>query len=104
MKANGDRRKVKISRDGNYLGPFAFNMNFPAGFRPNVGYLEQLERWQKLEFPSPYLNARRFDAADPKARKRSMAVIHELLSLTMEKRMTSAQLEAFHAECLLPSQ
>ncbi|XP_022640310.1 protein ROOT PRIMORDIUM DEFECTIVE 1-like isoform X1 [Vigna radiata var. radiata] len=104
MKANGDRRKVKISRDGNYLGPFAFKMNFPAGFRPNVGYLEQLERWQKLEFPSPYLNARRFDSADPKARKRSVAVIHELLSLTMEKRMTSAQLEAFHAECLLPSQ
>ncbi|WVZ03968.1 hypothetical protein V8G54_024774 [Vigna mungo] len=72
--------------------------------RPNVGYLEQLERWQKLEFPSPYLNARRFDSADPKARKRSVAVIHELLSLTVEKRMTSAQLEAFHAECLLPSQ
>ncbi|QCD85917.1 protein WHAT'S THIS FACTOR 1 homolog, chloroplastic [Vigna unguiculata] len=104
LKANGDRRKVKISRDGNYLGPFAFKMNFPAGFRPNVGYLEQLERWQKLEFPSPYLNARRFDAADPKARKRSVAVLHELLSLTMEKRMTSAQLEAFHSECLLPSQ
>ncbi|XP_027355248.1 protein WHAT'S THIS FACTOR 1 homolog, chloroplastic [Abrus precatorius] len=104
QKANGDHRKVKISRDGNYLGPFAFKINFPAGFRPNVGYLEQLERWQKLEFPSPYLNARRFDAADPKARKRAVAVIHELLSLTVEKRMSSAQLDAFHAECLLPSQ
>lgn len=104
LKADGDKRKVKISRDGNYLGPFAFKMNFPAGFRPNVGYLEQLERWQKLEFPSPYLNARRFDAADPKARKRVVAVIHELLSLTIEKRMTSAQLDAFHAQCLLPSQ
>ncbi|RDX97703.1 Protein ROOT PRIMORDIUM DEFECTIVE 1, partial [Mucuna pruriens] len=104
LKANGDRRKVKISRDGNYLGPFAFKMNFPAGFRPNVGYLEHLERWQKLEFPSPYLNARRFDAADPKAQKRVVAVIHELLSLTMEKRMTSAQLDAFHAQCRLPSQ
>ncbi|XP_061352125.1 protein WHAT'S THIS FACTOR 1 homolog, chloroplastic [Gastrolobium bilobum] len=103
MKPNGDQRKVKISRDGNYLGPFAFKVNFPAGFRPNVGFLEQFERWQKLEFPSPYLNARRFDAADPKARKRAVAVIHELLSLTMEKRMTSAQLDAFHAECLLPS-
>ncbi|KAF1897499.1 hypothetical protein Lal_00035205 [Lupinus albus] len=103
MKPDGIRRKVKISRDGNYLGPYAFKMDFPAGFRPNVGYLEQLERWQKLEFPSPYLNARRFDAADPKSRKRAIAVIHELLSLTMEKRLTSAQLDAFHAECFLPS-
>nr|KYP55306.1 hypothetical protein KK1_001515 [Cajanus cajan] len=104
LKTDGDQKKVKISRDGNYVGPFAFKMNFPSGFRPNVGFLEQLERWQKLEFPSPYLNARRFNATDPKARKRVVAVIHELLSLTMEKRMTSAQLDAFHAECLLPSQ
>ncbi|KAI4317925.1 hypothetical protein L6164_025751 [Bauhinia variegata] len=56
-----------------------------------------------MEFPSPYLNARRFDIADPKSRKRVVAVLHELLSLTMEKRMTSAQLDAFHAEYFLPS-
>lgn len=103
-KPNGDKKKVKISRDGNYVGPFAFKVNYPAGFRPNVSFLEQLERWQKLEFPSPYLNARRFDVADPKTRKRVVAVIHELLSLTMEKRLTSSQLDAFHAECFLPSQ
>ncbi|WJX87536.1 hypothetical protein P8452_69717 [Trifolium repens] len=104
MKPNDNKKKVKISRDGNYAGPFAFKVNFPAGFRPNVNFLEQFERWQKLEFPSPYLNARRFDAADPKTRKRTVAVIHELLSLTLERRLTSAQLDAFHAECFLPSQ
>ena len=85
------------------MGPCAFKVNFPAGFRPNVSYLENLERWQKLDFPSPYLNARRLEVADPKARKRAVGVIHELLSLTVERRMTSAQLDAFHAECLLPS-
>ncbi|KAI4317924.1 hypothetical protein L6164_025751 [Bauhinia variegata] len=99
----GNQRKVKISKDGNYLGPYSFKMSFPAGFRPNTSYLEQLEKWQKMEFPSPYLNARRFDIADPKSRKRVVAVLHELLSLTMEKRMTSAQLDAFHAEYFLPS-
>ncbi|KAL5061657.1 hypothetical protein RYX36_023394 [Vicia faba] len=104
MKPNMDNKKVKISKDGNYAGPFAFKVNFPAGFRPNVNFLQQFERWQKLEFPSPYLNARRFDTADPKTRKRALGVIHELLSLTMERRMTSAQLDAFHAECFLPSQ
>ncbi|EOA33414.1 hypothetical protein CARUB_v10020499mg [Capsella rubella] len=40
---------------------------------------------------------------DPKARKRVVAVLHELLSLTMEKRVTCAQLDAFHSEYLLPS-
>lgn len=103
LASNGCSKKVRISKDGNYLGPHAFKMNFPAGFRPNVSFLEQLQRWQKMEFPSPYLNARRFEMVDPKARKRVVAVLHELLSLTMEKRMTSAQLDLFHSEYLLPS-
>ncbi|XP_023511734.1 protein WHAT'S THIS FACTOR 1 homolog [Cucurbita pepo subsp. pepo] len=98
-----NRKRVRISKDGNFSGPFAFKMCFPPGFRPNMSYLEHLERWQKMDFPSPYLNARRFDAADPKARKRVVAVLHEFLSLTMEKRMRSTQLDAFHREFLLPS-
>ncbi|XVF18287.1 hypothetical protein REPUB_Repub11eG0008200 [Reevesia pubescens] len=103
LQTAGGQRKVRIMKDGNYLGPFAFKMRFAAGFRPNKSYLEELQKWQKMEFPSPYLNARRFEIADPKARKRVVAVLHELLSLTMEKRMTSAQLDAFHSEYLLPS-
>ncbi|XP_022138149.1 protein ROOT PRIMORDIUM DEFECTIVE 1 [Momordica charantia] len=96
-------KRVRISKDGNFAGPFAFKMCFPPGFRPNMSYLEHLERWQKMEFPSPYLNARRFDASDPKARKRVVAVLHEFMSMTTEKRMTSTQLDAFHREFLLPS-
>ncbi|XP_020865806.1 protein ROOT PRIMORDIUM DEFECTIVE 1 isoform X2 [Arabidopsis lyrata subsp. lyrata] len=99
----GDRKRVRITKDGNFLGRNAFKVSFPPGFRPNASYLEEFEKWQKMEFPSPYLNARRFDAADPKARKRVVAVLHELLSLTMEKRVTCAQLDAFHSEYLLPS-
>uniref|UniRef100_A0A7N0RJS8 PORR domain-containing protein n=1 Tax=Kalanchoe fedtschenkoi TaxID=63787 RepID=A0A7N0RJS8_KALFE len=94
---------AKMAKDGNISGPFAFKLNYPVGFRPNVSYLEEVIRWQKMDFPSPYLNARRFDVADPKARKRVVAVLHEVLSLTMEKRMTSAQLEVFHSELMLPS-
>ncbi|CAM8880042.1 unnamed protein product [Rhodiola kirilowii] len=96
-------KTAKIPNDGNITGPFAFKLKFPVGFRPNVSYLEEVIRWQKMDFPSPYLNARKFDIADPKARKRVVAVLHEFLRLTMEKRMTSAQLEAFHSELMLPS-
>lgn len=101
--SSGQAKRAKISKDGNFLGPFAFQLKFPAGFRPNISYLEEVQRWQKMDFPSPYLNARRFDAADPKARKRAVAVLHELLSLTIEKRLTSAQLDAFHLEYRLPA-
>ncbi|XP_021763283.1 protein ROOT PRIMORDIUM DEFECTIVE 1-like [Chenopodium quinoa] len=103
LKDGGRGKKVRISKDGNYPGPCAFRICYPAGFRPNTGFLEELERWQKTEFPSPYLNARRFDQADPKARKRIVAVLHELLSLTIEKRMTSFQMSAFQSELLLPA-
>ncbi|KAF2284464.1 hypothetical protein GH714_022051 [Hevea brasiliensis] len=103
LPSNPPKKKVRISKDGNFFGPFAFKICFPTGFRANVSYLDELERWQRMEFPSPYLNARRFEAADPKARKRVVAVLHELLSLTMERRLTSIQLDAFHSEYLLPS-
>ncbi|GAB4850631.1 hypothetical protein Ancab_029940 [Ancistrocladus abbreviatus] len=103
LNSTENARKAKISKDGNYSGPCAFRICYPTGFRPNTGFLEELERWQKMDFPSPYLNARRFESADPKARKRVVAVLHELLSLTMEKRMTSTQIDAFHSELLLPS-
>ena len=78
-------------------------MGFAASFRPNMGCLEELARWQRMEFPSPYLEATRFEVADPKAPQCVVAALHELLSLTMEKTMTSAQLDAFHSEFLLPS-
>ncbi|PIN10999.1 hypothetical protein CDL12_16405 [Handroanthus impetiginosus] len=103
LNSSGKSWRAKLSKDGNFSGPYAFRLNFPAGFRPNMSYLEEVQRWQKMDLPSPYLNARRFEAVDPKARKRAVAVLHELLSLTMEKRLTSAQLDAFHSEYRLPA-
>ncbi|XP_038971624.1 protein WHAT'S THIS FACTOR 1 homolog, chloroplastic [Phoenix dactylifera] len=92
-----------IPRDGNFSGPFAFKLKFPAGFRPNKHYLEEMLKWQKMAFSSPYLNPRRIEPATPQARKRAVAVLHEVLSLTMEKRLTSDKLDAFHNEYRLPS-
>ncbi|CAL9155381.1 unnamed protein product, partial [Musa hybrid cultivar] len=95
-------RTKEIPRDGNIMGPFAFRLKFPAGFRPNKHYLEEVVKWQKMEFPSPYLSGRSVQPATPQARKRAVAILHELLSLTMEKRLTSDKLDAFHNEYQLP--
>ncbi|KAL4557822.1 hypothetical protein LXL04_036015 [Taraxacum kok-saghyz] len=102
-RISGSLKRARISKDGNFHGPFAFRLSFPSGFRPNMSYLQELEKWQKMDFPSPYLNAKRFEVSDPKARKRVVGVLHEVLSLTMEKRLTSGQLEAFHSELRLPA-
>lgn len=91
-----------IPKDGNLVGPFAFKLKFPPDFRPNKNYLEMVVRWQKMAFPSPYLNARQVEPATPQARKRAVAVLHELLSLTMEKMLTSDKIDAFHDEYQLP--
>ena len=91
-----------ISREGNFCRPFAFKMKYPPEFQPNVHYLEEIQTWQKLAFPSLYLNTRRVEPATPQARKRVVAVLHKLLSLMMEKRLTSDKLEAFHKEYQLP--
>ncbi|KAK1412443.1 hypothetical protein QVD17_33699 [Tagetes erecta] len=103
LEISGNSKRARISKDGNFPGPFAFHLKFPVGFRPNMNYLQELEKWHKMDFPSPYLNAKRFEVSDPKARKRAVAVLHELLSLTMEKRLTSGQLDAFHSELRLPA-
>ncbi|XP_020587515.1 protein ROOT PRIMORDIUM DEFECTIVE 1 [Phalaenopsis equestris] len=94
-------RKV-VGKDGNFPGPHAFKISYASGFRPNAHYLEEVQKWQKMAFPSPYLSARRIQPATPQARKRAVAVLHELLSLTMEKMLTSNKLDAFHNEYQLP--
>ncbi|XP_078437187.1 protein WHAT'S THIS FACTOR 1 homolog, chloroplastic-like [Wolffia australiana] len=91
-------REERLSK----TGPFSFQLSYPAGFRPNRRYLEEVAKWQKMEFPSPYLSARSFSPATPAARKRAVAVLHEVLSLTMEKRLSSDKLDAFHDEYQLP--
>nr|TKR91411.1 hypothetical protein D5086_0000223350 [Populus alba] len=39
---NPTKQMARISKDGNFLGPFDFDMGFAAGFRPNMVYIEEL--------------------------------------------------------------
>ncbi|KAG8097745.1 hypothetical protein GUJ93_ZPchr0013g34928 [Zizania palustris] len=55
-----------------------------------------------MAFPSPYLNARQVEPATPQARKRDVALLYELLCLTMERILTSDKLDVFHNEYMLP--
>lgn len=63
------------------------NLNFPAGYTVSRKDLQRLQSFLDLPFVSPYSNSTRINPATPEAEKRSVAVIHEMLSLTIEKRL-----------------
>ncbi|KAG6755480.1 hypothetical protein POTOM_041306 [Populus tomentosa] len=86
---NPTKQTARISKDGNFLDPFDFDMGFAAA---NSAYF--LLNCHILLFISSSLIAK------PPS---YLPLVTELLSLTMEKRMTSAQLDAFHSEFMLPS-
>ncbi|KAK9194325.1 hypothetical protein WN944_005029 [Citrus x changshan-huyou] len=82
---------------------FAFPINFPTGFKIERGFREKLKNWQRLPYVKPYErkeNVVRVCTCGGFERfeKRSVAVIHELLSLTVEKRVEVERLSHFRKD------
>ncbi|GLJ13926.1 hypothetical protein SUGI_0222530 [Cryptomeria japonica] len=96
-------RRTYIPKDGNFDGPYAFKINYPDGFKPRLRQLEEMAKWQNMAFSSPYTFPMAVDVSTPASQKRFVAVLHEVLSLTLEKRLTANKLDAFHVEYKLPS-
>ncbi|OEL15363.1 hypothetical protein BAE44_0023618 [Dichanthelium oligosanthes] len=65
---------------------YAFPINFPTGFKIEKGFREKIKNWQRLPYIKPYEkndlhpihNVERLE-------KRIIGILHELLSLTVEK-------------------
>ncbi|CAK7339888.1 unnamed protein product [Dovyalis caffra] len=78
---------------------FAFPINFPAGFKIQRGFREKLKNWQMLPYLKPYEGNEvvRVGTCGGKERfeKRAVAMIHELLSLTVEKMVEVERLAHF---------
>lgn len=95
-------RRTYVPRDGNWAGPYAFKIKYPVSFKPRMRHLEDMVKWQNMAFSSPYVNPKELDPRHAAAQKRAVAVLHEVLSLTMEKRLTATKLDVFHTEYKLP--
>ncbi|CAN6345409.1 unnamed protein product [Urochloa humidicola] len=75
---------------------YAFPINFPTGFKIEKGFREKLKNWQRLPYTKPYEkndlhpihNVERLE-------KRIVGILHELLSLTVEKMMPLERLAHF---------
>lgn len=85
---------------------FSFIINFPPGFKIGKYYRIAVWKWQRVPYWSPYEDVSRYDLrsleAQKRMEKRAVAVIHELLSLTIEKKITLERIAHFRMAMNLP--
>ncbi|XP_068650571.1 protein ROOT PRIMORDIUM DEFECTIVE 1 [Aristolochia californica] len=85
-----------------YETKFAFPINFPTGFKIEKGFREKLKNWQRLRYFKPY---ERLESVRPHScggverfEKHVVGVIHEFLSLTVEKMVEVERLSHFRKD------
>lgn len=85
---------------------FSFIVNFPPGFKIGKYYKIAVWKWQRLPYWSPYEDVSDYDLrsleAQKRMEKRAVAMIHELVSLTVEKKITLERIAHFRLAMNLP--
>ncbi|KAJ0968379.1 hypothetical protein J5N97_025296 [Dioscorea zingiberensis] len=85
---------------------FSFIINFPPGFKIGKYYRIAVWKWQRLPYWSPYEDVSGYDLrsleAQKRMEKRAVAMIHEFLSLTVEKKSTLERIAQFREAMGLP--
>ncbi|GAB4845131.1 hypothetical protein Ancab_038534 [Ancistrocladus abbreviatus] len=80
----------------------AFPVKFPPNYEKLYRYGGKIENFQKREYLSPYADARELKPGSQEFDKRAVAVMHELLSFTLEKRLVTDHLTHFREEFVMP--
>ncbi|KAF9601330.1 hypothetical protein IFM89_018758 [Coptis chinensis] len=85
---------------------FSFIVNFPPGFKIGKYFKIAVWKWQRLPYWSPYEDVSGYDLrsfeAQKRMEKRGVAMIHEILSLTVEKKLTLERIAHFRMAMDLP--
>lgn len=85
---------------------FSFLINFPPGFKIRKYYRIAVWKWQRTPYWSPYEDVSSYDLrsleAQKRMEKRGVATIHELLSLSVEKKITLERIAHFRLAMNLP--
>lgn len=79
---------------------YAFPIKFPTGFKIKPGFKERLRNWQRLPYVKPYERREegvriRSCGGIERFEKRAVAILHELLALTVEKMLEVERLVHF---------
>jgi Plant organelle RNA recognition domain len=89
-----------ISSPGELSLPFP--MKFPPDYKRVSDHRAQIEKFQKMAYLSPYADARELTAGTQEFDKRTVAIIHEILNFTLEKRLVTDHLTHFRREFVMP--
>lgn len=76
----------------------SFNVKLPDGFFLKKEMREWIRDWMELDYISPYVDVSHLDQASPAMEKRTVGVLHELLSLSLYKRVPVPILGKFSEE------
>ncbi|XWS26498.1 hypothetical protein CRYUN_Cryun26dG0037000 [Craigia yunnanensis] len=99
-------KKALGLNDGTGREPGLLSLPFPLKFPPNYKKVYRhggkIEHFQKRSYLSPYADARELKAGSLEFDKRAVAVMHELLSFTIEKRLVTDHLTHFRRELVMP--
>ncbi|XP_051149264.1 protein WHAT'S THIS FACTOR 1 homolog, chloroplastic [Andrographis paniculata] len=80
----------------------SFPLKFPSTYKKVYRYGGKIDHFQKREYLSPYADARGLEPGSLEFDKRAVAVMHELLSFTVEKRVVTDFLTYFRREFVMP--
>ncbi|WOK97563.1 protein ROOT PRIMORDIUM DEFECTIVE 1 [Canna indica] len=78
-----------------------FPMNFPPNYKVSR-HGERIDNFQKRAYLSPYADARGLVPGSQEFDKRAVAIMHEILSFTIEKRLVTDHLTHFRHEFVMP--
>lgn len=85
---------------------FSFIVKFPPGFKIGKYYKIAVWKWQRLPYWSPYEDVSGYDMrsleAQKRMEKRAVAMVHELVSLTVEKKISLERIAHFRVTMDLP--
>ena len=79
-----------------------FPMKFPPNFKKLFRVGGKIEHFQKRSYLSPYAGAKELTPGSQEYDKRAIAIMHEILSFTIEKRLVTDQLTHFRWEFRMP--
>ncbi|KAJ7520192.1 hypothetical protein O6H91_20G071300 [Diphasiastrum complanatum] len=102
-------RQIKEGLDDsdNLIGEhtdYGFRIGIPNGYTRRKKLRESIDHFQNLPFPSPYDDARGLGQNILELEKRTVALVHEFLSLTLQKRAVANHILLFRKELRLPQQ
>ncbi|XP_039043177.1 protein WHAT'S THIS FACTOR 1 homolog, chloroplastic-like [Hibiscus syriacus] len=90
-----------IGREPGVLS-LSFPLKFPSNYKKVYRYGGKIDHFQKRSYFSPYADARELKAGSLEFDKRAVAIMHELLSFSIEKRLVTDHLTHFRRELVMP--